>query len=143
VGVIRDSGRVPGKNAVRVKAGLEALNRGDIEEQLTWVDPAFRFDMTERVFNPDVYEGHEGLRRFNRDLSEVWEEFQLEVEDLLESESGGTVVALYRMRGRGKGSGVEVELESATVWEFRDDKAVSARIYRDRDAAFAAAGIST
>jgi ketosteroid isomerase-like protein len=131
-----------GENAEHVRAGLEALNRGEIDEQLQWVDPAFRFDMTERVFNPDVYEGHEGMRRFNRELGEVWEEFQIEVDDVLESDSAATVLALYRMRGRGKASGVEVELESATVWEFRDGKAVSARIYRDRDAAFAAAGIN-
>ena len=30
--------------------------------------------MSRRTFNPDVYEGHEGLRRFKRERDEVWDE---------------------------------------------------------------------
>ncbi len=39
-------------------------------------DPAIRVDMSERVFNPTVYEGHEGSRRFWAEIDEVWDDFR-------------------------------------------------------------------
>ena len=39
-------------------------------------DPGVRADMSERVFNPDVYEGHDGYRRFLGEIDAVWDDFR-------------------------------------------------------------------
>ena len=43
---------------------FERLNRGDVEGVVELCDDDFVMDMTERVFNPDTYQGHAGIRRF-------------------------------------------------------------------------------
>ena len=43
-----------------VRRAHEALNDGDVKALVTEYDPDFRLDMSDRVLNPAVYEGHEG-----------------------------------------------------------------------------------
>jgi uncharacterized protein len=101
------------------------------------LDPEIDLDLTERVFNPATYHGYEGVQRFWDEVQDVWEEWMTEPEELVDA--GDQVVALVRSRGRGRGSGVEVEDSSANVWRVRDGRAVSYRLYRDREEALRAA----
>jgi hypothetical protein len=70
-------------------------------------DVDFRLDMSDRVFNPAVYDGHDGIRRFYAKVCEVWASYIWEPEELIEARDN--VVALLRSGGVGRGSGVEVE----------------------------------
>src|SRR6476646_10047380 len=71
------------------------------------LDPAVRLDLSERVFNPAVYEGYEGIMRWRADVGEVWESYHSEPQEFLD---GGEVVVVFtRERGRAKGSGIEVD----------------------------------
>lgn len=90
-----------------VRRAYDALNRGDIEALLRLCNPDFHLDMSERVFNPATYEGHDGIRRFYREVREVWEEFKWEPKAL--HGAGEQVVALLHSHGRGSGSGIEIE----------------------------------
>ena len=56
-----------------VRRAHDALNRGDAKALAALCAPDFRLDMSDRVFNPEVYSGHEGIRRFVADVHEVWE----------------------------------------------------------------------
>jgi hypothetical protein len=40
-------------------------------ELLARFSPEVRIDMTRRIFNPDVYEGHTGLQRLVSDVADV------------------------------------------------------------------------
>ena len=41
--------------------------------------------LSERVFNPAVYEGHDGIRRFVAELDEVWDEFRIEPVEFIDA----------------------------------------------------------
>jgi hypothetical protein len=61
-----------------VRLAHERLNEGDINRLIAVCDGDFELDMSARVMNPETYRGHEGIRRFYREVSEVWEEFRWE-----------------------------------------------------------------
>src|SRR5271170_3559347 len=76
--------------------------------------PEMKLDMSQRTFNPDVYEGHDGLRRFKRERDEVWEEWLVTPEPMVDA--GESVVVIESFRAQGSGSGVEIKGRSACVW---------------------------
>jgi ketosteroid isomerase-like protein len=78
--------------------------------------------MRRRVFNPDVYEGHDGLRRLAREVRDVWSDFKVEPERFIED--GDRVLVIERRRGRGRESDLEVDTRSAALWTLRDGKVV-------------------
>ena len=116
-----------------VERAHEALNWGDIDALIGLCDQNFRLDMSDRVFNPAVYEGHDGIRQFYAEVRDVWEIYVWQPEQLIEA--GSEVVALLRSTGRGRESGVEVEREAAMVWSLRDRRLTGVRFYRNRNEA--------
>ena len=115
------------------------MNNRDVEALVAECDPDFRLDMSDRVLNPHVYEGHEGIRQFVADVHEAWETFTWEPEELVES--GDLVLSLIRSTGRGRGSGLELDRRAAMLWTVPADRAVSLRFFRDRAAARQAARV--
>jgi ketosteroid isomerase-like protein len=95
--------------------------------------------MSRRTFNPDVYERHDGLRRFKRERDEVWEEFLVTPERMVDA--GESVVVIESLRGRGRGSGVETRSRSASVWTMRDGQVIHMATYRDPQEALDAVGL--
>jgi len=127
------------ENVDVVRRGYNAFNRGDIDGVIETTGPEVRWDMSERVFNPAVYEGHDGMRRFVEEIDEVWEEFRLEPQEFIDA--GDKVVVAHLIRGSGKGSGVDVELPSTSVYTLRGGKVVEAVMYREHGKALEAAGL--
>jgi ketosteroid isomerase-like protein len=127
------------ENVEIVRDAHKALNGGNIDALIRLCDPAFRLDMSDRVFNPVIYEGHDGIRRFYSQVWDVWENVTWEPEKLLESSD--RVLALLRESARGRGSGIEVKRRTAMLWTFRGDRLTSLRFFRDRTEALEAAGL--
>ena len=125
------------ENVEIVRRAHEALNAGDIDGLVNLCHDDFDLDMSDRVFNPDRYRGHDGIRRFYAEVHEPWERFLWEAEEL--DDNGDVVVALVRARGWGRGSGLEVDRKAALIWTVQDGKASAARFYRHREAALEAA----
>ena len=128
------------ENVELVRRAYERLNGGDVDALIELCDPSFRLDMSERVFNPQTYEGHEGIRRFYEDVRDVWGEYRWDAEELLDA--GESVVALLRAQGRGRGSGLEIDRRIAMLWAVRSGRATSVRLYVNRDEALEAAGLA-
>jgi len=122
-----------------VRRAHKALNGGDVDALVALCDVAFRLDMSDRVLNPAVYEGHDGIRRFYAEVREVWASYTWEPEELVES--GDDVIALLRSSGKGRGSGIEMERRTAMVWTVRGRRATALRFFRDREAALKAVGL--
>ncbi len=99
-----------------------------------------QIDMSRRVFNPDVYEGHAGLRRLGREVRDVWEEFRIEPERFVDA--GDRVIVIETRRGRGSSSGVEVDQRSAVIWTLRDGTVVRMETDLSPEDAFEAVGLS-
>jgi ketosteroid isomerase-like protein len=121
------------ENVKVVRRAHEALNAGDMDRLIELCHEGFRLDMSDRIFNPAVYSGHDGIRRFYSEVRDVWDTYDWQPEELIEA--GSNVVALVRSTGRGRGSGVEVDRETAMVWSIQSGRAIAMRFFRDRDEA--------
>ncbi len=128
------------QNVEIVRRAYQLLNRGDIESLVELCSDDFVMDMSERVFNPETYRGHEGMRRFHRDVQEAWESYQWTVEDALAA--GDSVVALLRCHGKSSKGAPPVDWRVAWIWNFDEGRPTSLRFYRDRAKALEAAGLS-
>ena len=70
-------------NVDAVEVGMAAVTGGDVAALVELSDPVVEFDsFLARVSGGDgAYRGHEGLRRYVRDLAEAWEWFRPEVSE--------------------------------------------------------------
>jgi ketosteroid isomerase-like protein len=129
-----------GEDVEIVRRAHDALNAGDVDALIALCDPSFRLDMSDRVFNPAVYEGHDGIRAFYAEVMDVWESFTWEVTEI--EEHDGLIVAFLESIGKARGSGLELDRRSAMVWRVEAGRAMSLTFYRDTAEAVAAAGSS-
>jgi ketosteroid isomerase-like protein len=79
--------------------------------------------------------GREALRAWIA-FTDAFEEFSVEVDQIVEA--GEQVIALTRIRGRGRASGADVDAEVGTVFTLRDGKIVRYELTDRRDALEAA-----
>jgi ketosteroid isomerase-like protein len=106
-------------NAELLLAGFDAWNHDDCEAWLALLAPGIEVH-TAGVF-PDlalVYSGHEGAKRFWRQLREPWEVFRIDVERV-EAE-GDLAAAAVRFRATGIDSGVKVDMRFGNAIRVRD-----------------------
>ncbi len=127
-------------NAATARLAYEYLNRADAEGLIELCDDDFLIDMSERVFNPDSYEGHEGIRRFFDGVRDAWKSYHWDVEET--HVAGDSVVAMLHCQGQSREDGPGVDWRVAWLWKFRGGKPISTRFYRDRAQALEAAGLS-
>ena len=87
-----------------------------------------------------VYHGHQGVRRFFRDWLAPWDDYEIETSDCIDG--GDAVVLVFRQAGTGRGSGVRIERDFFGVFELQDSKVVRFRLFKSREQALEAAGLS-
>ena len=100
-----------------LESAMESWNRGNLEETLVNIREDVVW-MTARSM-PDidqVYEGHEGLRRFFKDFSEPWDEISTELEEVIEDRDE-QIVVLVRFHARGR-EGIELDVRFIQVYRF-------------------------
>jgi ketosteroid isomerase-like protein len=126
---------------------VEIVRRG-YEEFLATGEPVERrmapelvWDMSTVHKRPErqTYEGAAGTREFLADWVEAWEDWGLEVKDLVDA--GDDVVAIVHQSGRSKTTGLEVDMDFAQVWTLHDGKQTRMRMYADPDEALRAVGL--
>ena len=111
------------------------------EDLLAMCTPEIRVDASRRVFNPDVYEGADGMRRMVREIHDAWEGFAEDTEELVDA--GEKVVSLHTISGRGRSSGAEVRSGGGLVWTVREGRIVLVEVFADREEALRSAGLDT
>ena len=122
--------------AQRAREGIEAFNRGDVEGALEGFSPAIVWEVG-RDLMPDaeVYEGHDGVRRFWAEWRDLFQGFEIEILEC-RAVDGRRVLSVIRAKGVGAGSGTSVESpEFFQMLEFREGAVVRVRLSGSRAAA--------
>jgi len=110
---------------------------GDTEGMLELIDPdVVWFGTRGGVDAHRVVRGSDAFLRYLEEIEATWEQFEAEVERLIESDE--TVVAFLRETARGRG-GLDVQNETAVIFKIREERIIEAQGYLDRDEALEAA----
>jgi len=126
------------ENVEAVRAMMVAFLDGDYERSLLAFDPEVEGDFT-HMPEGRIARGQEELRREVARWQRTWEQFETEIEDILDGEK---VVLLVRQTGTGKTSGVPAQIRYGQVFVVRNRVIVSIKTYLDRAEALEAAGLS-
>lgn len=126
------------ENIEAARAFVDALNRGDIEGGLRFVHPEVVYEPL-RAATEGAFVGHDGLRQFWADTTEVFELFQVEYADL--RDLGDRVLGIGSISVRGRGSGVETDIPTAGIAEYRDGLLWRFKDYGEARRALEAAGL--
>jgi hypothetical protein len=103
-------------------------------------DDDFLMDMSERVFNPETYRGHDGIRRFCEGVRDAWQSYHWDIEET--RIAGDSVVVMLHCQGQSREGGPGVDWRVAWLWKLRRERPMYARFYRQRAKALEAAGLS-
>jgi uncharacterized protein len=124
----------------RIRRGVEAFNRGDVETVLEGLDPEVEWHVPPIVPEKTVYRGHHGVKELLQSMQDSFDNFQIAVEEIVDA--GDRVMVLAALRGRGKASGIEVETPSfGWVWTLREGKTVLVEVYPNRAETLEAVGL--
>ena len=125
-----------------VRRAISASNRRDIDGFLKQFDPAVEWRaLTQVMFGGEaaVYRGHEGIRKFMREVDDAFAEAQVEYLDA--RDLGQRIVVIGHLRAHGKASGAETESPLAWVIEFKHGKVTRMWDYLDPAEALEAVGL--
>jgi ketosteroid isomerase-like protein len=133
------------ENVERVRRGYEAFNRGDLADAAKDFDPNIEWRIPFQLPDspPDeTYHGPEGVVRFWETWRTAFDDFRVELEEIIDA--GDRIIVFAAVRGRGAGSGAEVKTPSfPQVWTFGEDgRPVRVEMYASRAEALEAAGLS-
>jgi ketosteroid isomerase-like protein len=121
-----------------IRAGLDALNRRDVDAMLENLHPDCELVPLRAVLEGTVYRGHDGLRQWLADMKEDWDELRIDYEEL-RALDGGRVLVLARFHARGRSSGVSLDQPAAWICELAEGKVTRIRFFADADSAMGAA----
>ncbi len=68
-----------------------------------------------------AYLGHDGVRQYLDDVESAWDDWTVEVEQIVEADDGRAVIVMT-MHARGRGSGASLSARTAHVWTLMDGK---------------------
>ncbi len=103
------------------------------DPEIEWVEDPRRADRR-------VYRGHEGVRESFERWLENFDEYEVEVERMVDC--GDKVLVYAREQGRGSLSGASISQLNYTVYAFRDGKIARYQEFYEEDDALEAAGLS-
>ena len=129
-------------NVEVARRAWDAWGRGDLDGILAVCTEDVVFGTTHmRDWPEPEYRGHVGVRRFLAEWLEVWDGFEVVVDELI-SAPDGRVVSLFWQRGKGRQSGLSMEVDGALVTTMRGDRIGRVAVYGDRAEALKAVGLS-
>jgi uncharacterized protein len=124
-----------------VRRMYAALNRGDLDEFLSYLTEDFELQTLDALPDAGSYRGTEELIAWWERFREQFEEIAFEPTEFAEADDG-TVVAKVSAQATGKASGIAGQLSFWTVWRVRAGKLAYTRHFSDREEAFRSAGLA-
>ena len=125
-----------------IKGIYESFNDGDFERLMELCDPGIEFHLSDVWFGvPRTYHGYQGVLNFARDIAEVFEGFNVQIESLHVGDQ--EVVAITRSGGTGRGSRAPVNARFGHLWRFKGDRPAFLKEFKRPEDAFGeAVGLS-
>jgi len=121
-----------------VRRVYQAFLRDDADAALSHFDRDVEWREPPHSPGSAVYRGHSGVVDSITAWARAWDEYRLELDELVEVGHG--VLARCRQKVRGKASGIEVEQELFAAWTLKDGKVACMRMYHDEAEALADLG---
>jgi ketosteroid isomerase-like protein len=131
------------ENVEAFKRAVEAYNRRDIDAFLEEIDPEVEWHGALQALlesETTVYQGHEGVRQWVRDIDEALADIRLELPEI--RDLGDRIVAIGWLHARGQVSGAETESPFGCVVEWENGKATRLLSFLSQADALQAAGLS-
>ncbi len=134
------------ENIEIVRRLYERVAAGDIEGELEFIHPDIELFPREDEPNARVYRGRDGYREYVTFWDDVWDDYEVEIEEYIDA--GEYLVVVGRARGKGRSSGLRLEDIQAFdkpmvwLWRFCDGMGIERREYRTKAEALAAIGLS-
>jgi ketosteroid isomerase-like protein len=120
---------------------MAALNRDGVEGFLAYCDPDVEWIAPPEWPEDPVFIGHDGVRRAIAVFGEQVDDFQVELERVVDVDND-RVVVLCHQSGRIKGSAHTLRAPLGVASEFRDGKATRFQLYFSWDEALKAVGLA-
>ncbi len=129
------------ENVEITKRIVDLANAQDVDGVLQFIGPDIEAHPASDQLETRVLRGRQAYANYVRPwYEEVFEDYLIEVDELIDV--GDCVVVVGRVRGRGRMSGIEVGDDDAWLWRFRDGKAVEYRECGTKAKALEVAGLS-
>jgi hypothetical protein len=123
---------VSAANIELTRRWIDAFNARDIEAQIKYCDASIEFHSTFTAVGGGVYHGHDGMRRWHRDLQQAWgDEIRIDPEAFFDL--GEHTLLFCELQGRGQGSGAKVVNPNANVIRWRDGLCVYLNAHAHRE----------
>jgi ketosteroid isomerase-like protein len=123
-----------------VREGYAAYESNGVEGIIPFLDPDVEWRNPPDSPIAGVFEGHDGVREWQRLADEVFAELRFRPHEIEEAPDG-RVLAICTAEVRGRGSEVAMEVPFAHVIEVRGDRATSFAMYSQVADAQAAVGL--
>jgi uncharacterized protein len=128
------------QNVEVVRRAVSALAAGDWQAVFETWDPQIEWHFEREAVISGVRRGRDGVRAALSSFMTEWENFAVEIEDLIAADDE-RVVMLVHLTGRGRGSGVPLDFREANIFTIRGGRIVNVKEYFDRGQALEAAGL--
>jgi ketosteroid isomerase-like protein len=128
------------QNLRALREVFDAFNSADLGRIVAFTHPDFEGVVPpELSAEPDIYRGHDGIRRYFQSFEEAMAEIRFHEERLWDV--GESVVVAVRLTAKGRQTAIPVEQQFALVWSFRDGKAVRVQAYASLSQALESVGL--
>jgi ketosteroid isomerase-like protein len=120
---------------------IDAFNETSVEAALPYLHPEIEWVAPPEWLEDRLYKGHDGIRRLSAYWTQLFDEYMLIPQRVMDA-GDGRVVLLLQQEGRIIGSGDRVESPLGYLAEIRDTLVVRVEIFFSWDATLEAAGLS-
>jgi uncharacterized protein len=132
---------MPQENIELHRRVVEAFNTRDVERFIAFCDPKIELHSAVTVPGGAVYHGHEGVRKWYRDLEDAFgSDVQLEPEAYYDL--GEQTITFHLLHGRGRQSGAHIAERFAHLHRWRDGRIVHFQGFSRREEVLTELGLT-
>jgi hypothetical protein len=128
------------ENVDRHRRIMQAYAASDIAAAIALSDPQIELHTVFTAVGGGFYQGHDGLRRFQREFEDVWGG-QFSIEPEVFYDLGDQTLAFTVVHARGQQSGAEATIQGAQLLRWRNGLCVYFKAYAHRDDALSDVGV--